>query len=76
MLDGDAEAISEMEMLNKGFSVKADVLKVGHHGSNSSTCANFLKVVSPKYAVGIDNSYGHPQKGTMDRLKNSGISVY
>jgi competence protein ComEC len=79
MFDGDAGAISEMEVINKGFNVKADVLKVGHHGSNTATCANFLKAVNPKYAVisvGVDNSYGHPQKGTMDRLKNSGIPVY
>lgn len=79
MFDGDAGAISEMEMINKGFNVKADVLKVGHHGSNTATCANFLNAVAPKYAVisvGNDNSYGHPQKGTMDRLKSNGITVF
>lgn len=79
MFDGDAEEISEKEMLSKGFDVKADVLKVGHHGSNSSTSAEFLKKVSPKYAVisvGKDNDYGHPHKQTMDRLKDSGITVY
>ena len=79
MFDGDAESISETEMLNKGFDVKADVLKVGHHGSNSSTSAEFLKKVSPKYAVisvGKDNDYGHPNKETMERLKDSGIVVY
>ena len=79
MFDGDAEALSEKEMLNKGFDVKADVLKVGHHGSSSSTSDEFLKKVNPKYAViscGVNNDYGHPHKETMDKLKNSGISVY
>jgi len=79
MFDGDAEAVSEMEMVKKGFDLKADVLKVGHHGSNSSTCANFLSAVNPKYAVisvGADNNYGHPSQSTMDRLKASNIQVY
>jgi competence protein ComEC len=79
MFSGDAETISETEMLKKGFDVKADVLKVGHHGSNSSTSDEFLKKVSPKYAVisvGKDNDYGHPHKETMKKLKDSGITVY
>lgn len=79
MFTGDAEALSEKEMINKGFDVKADVLKVGHHGSSSSTSDEFLKKVSPKYAVisvGKDNDYGHPHKETMAKLKNSGISLY
>lgn len=79
LFEGDAEALSEMEMVKKGYNLKADVLKIGHHGSNSSTCANFLAKVQPKYAVisvGKDNSYGHPQKKTMDRIKNSKILVY
>lgn len=79
MFTGDAEAISETEILNKGFDVKADVLKVGHHGSSSSTSDEFLKKVNPKYAVisaGKDNDYGHPHKETMKRLKDSGITVY
>jgi len=79
MFDGDAEQLSETEMLNKGFDVKADVLKVGHHGSSSSTSDEFLKKVNPKYAViscGVNNDYGHPHKETMERLKSSGIAVY
>jgi competence protein ComEC len=79
MFDGDAKQLSETEMLNKGFDVKADVLKVAHHGSSSSTSDEFLKKVNPKYAVisvGKDNDYGHPHKETMDRLKDSGITVY
>ena len=79
MFTGDAEAISESEMLKKGFDVKADVLKIGHHGSSSSTSNEFLKKVNPKYAVisvGKHNDYGHPHKETMKKLKDSGITVY
>lgn len=76
---GDAEDISEEEILSKQLNVKADVLKVGHHGSSSSTTQRFLNKVSPKYAVitvGVDNSYGHPHKSTIDRLKSKEIKVY
>lgn len=79
LFEGDAESISEMEMVKKGYDLKADVLKVGHHGSNSSTCAKFLSKVQPEYAVisvGKNNDYKHPQKGTMDRLKNSNVTIY
>lgn len=79
LLTGDAEDVSENEMLNKGYDVKADVLKLGHHGSSSSTSSKFLDKVSPKYAVisvGKDNDYGHPTKETMDKLKSKGIPVY
>jgi len=79
MFDGDAEDISEDEMLSKGIDVSADVLKVGHHGSNSSTSQAFLDKVNPKYAVisvGTGNSYGHPHKSTMEKLQAKGIKVY
>ncbi|WP_269205639.1 ComEC/Rec2 family competence protein [Clostridium botulinum] len=76
---GDAEAISETEMVNANADLQADVLKVGHHGSKTSTCQAFLDKVSPKYAViscGKDNKYKHPNKSTMDRLKTKGVKVY
>lgn len=79
LLTGDAEAISEMEMVKANANLKADVLKVGHHGSKSSTCANFLSSVNPKYAVisvGKGNDYGHPAQATMDRLKSANIQVF
>lgn len=79
MLDGDAESISESEMLAKGYNLKADVLKLGHHGSNSSTSTSFLKAVSPKYAiisVGKGNDYGHPTKATLTKLKQAKISTF
>ncbi|MCB2291014.1 MBL fold metallo-hydrolase [Clostridium sp. CS001] len=79
LFTGDAEDISEKEMLSKGYDLKSDVLKIGHHGSASSTTQGFLDVVNPKYAVvsvGKDNSYGHPVQSTMDRLKNKNITLY
>jgi len=79
LFTGDAEEVSEKEMLAKGYDLKADVLKIGHHGSYSSTSQEFLNKVSPKYAVvsvGVDNSYGHPNKESMDRLKAKDIPTY
>lgn len=79
LFTGDAENLSETEMLNAGYDLKADVLKVGHHGSTTSTSVSFLDAVSPKYAVisvGKDNSYNHPTKTTMDKLKERNIPVY
>lgn len=73
LLTGDAEAINETEMLKAGYNIDCDILKVGHHGSSSSSSVNFLKAVSPEYAViscGSDNSYGHPHTETMQALKN------
>ncbi|MHB9146795.1 MAG: ComEC/Rec2 family competence protein [Symbiobacteriia bacterium] len=79
LLTGDAQALSEAEMLASGRTLKADVLKVGHHGSVSSTTEAFLSAVAPKYAVisvGKDNDYGHPSRSMMQRLKARGIPVY
>lgn len=79
LLTGDAQEQSESEMLSKGYDLKADVLKVGHHGSNTSTSPAFLKTVSPKYAViscGKGNDYGHPHQVTIDKLNNAGVQVF
>lgn len=56
-----------------------DVLKVGHHGSSSSSCSSFLKQIKPEYAViscGIDNKYGHPTDAALDRLEKIGSAVF
>ena len=79
LLTGDAGAVSESEMIAKKLNLNADVLKIGHHGSETSTTQNFLNLVKPKYAVisvGKNNSYGHPNQLTMDKLKSSSIPVY
>ena len=79
MFTGDAEALSEKEVLSTKVDLKADVLKVGHHGSNSSTSREFLESVSPDSAIisyGEGNDYGHPHKETVDKLKEFGVDVY
>lgn len=76
---GDAEKLSEKEILDNNFDISADALKVGHHGSSSSTSKEFLNKVSPKIAViscGKDNQYGHPNKETLSTLKNKKIIIY
>jgi len=78
LLACDAEEILENEILAKGYDVKADVLKIGHHGSSSSTSLQFLKKVSPKYAVisvGQDNKYGHPHAETLEKLNSTGVQI-
>ncbi len=79
LLTGDAEKESEAEMLlSSAINTKADVLKVGHHGSNSSTSPAFLELTAPKYAVisvGANNDYHHPHKVTLDKLKKAGVQV-
>ncbi len=79
LLTGDAEKISEKEMLDSGQDLQADVLKVGHHGSSSSSHKNFLETVAPSYAViscGDDNDYGHPHKEVVKLLSDYGITTY
>ena len=79
LLTGDAEDVSEAEMLKSGQDLQATVLKVGHHGSTSSTTSAFLKAISPKYAVisvGVNNDYGHPTQVTLNKIANAGVQVY
>lgn len=73
---GDAEMISENEILT---DVTADIVKVGHHGSNTSSGQNFVDRVNAKYAiisVGSDNNYNHPNMNIVNRWENSGAKVY
>lgn len=77
---GDAESESEKEiLLQSKISPQAQLLKVGHHGSISSTGIDFLKAVNPKIAVisvGADNDYEHPHKETLSKLAAARIAVY
>lgn len=76
---GDAEEEAEADLLKSGADVEADVLKVGHHGSRSSSSQKFLKAVDPSYAViscGEDNSYGHPHAETLNNLRAMGVDVF
>ncbi len=80
IFSGDAEEKSEKEMIKKySGSLKSDVLKVGHHGSSTSSCDEYLDAVDPEYAViscGKDNSYGHPHDETLEALSRRGIKTY
>jgi beta-lactamase superfamily II metal-dependent hydrolase len=80
LFTGDAEALSESEIMAKGSDLlKADVLKIGHHGSISSTSQTFLNAVNPKFAVisvGKDNTYGHPNQETLNKLAAKGIKLF
>lgn len=73
LFTGDLEATQEMQLVNAGTDISADVLKVGHHGSATSSCQKFLEAVSPEYCViecdGV--SYNHPNPDVLTRLKNN-----
>ncbi len=76
---GDAESDSEEDVLQSGIDISADVYKVSHHGSSTSTTTEFLQTVSPQYCViscGSDNSYGHPHDETMEKLQAAGVEIY
>lgn len=76
---GDAEKKSETNMVNSGQDLSADVLKVGHHGGDTSTIDSFLNKVKPKYGVisaGAGNQYGHPHENVLNRLANHDVKVF
>ncbi len=79
LLMGDCEREDEEAILNSGYYVNSDLLKVSHHGSNDSTSYAFLYQVMPKYAVisvGADNLYGHPTEEVLSRLRDEGATVF
>ena len=79
LFTGDAERDAEQKVLNSGADLSATVLKVGHHGSDTSTTYPFLREVMPKYAVisvGANNSYEHPTDNTLSRLRDAGANIY
>ena len=79
MFTGDAEQAAEKKILNRGYELNSDILKVGHHGSNTSTTSSFLSAVSPSTAIikcGSGNTYGHPHEETLARLTNAGVDIY
>ena len=77
---GDAESVSEKVLLSmfKASDLDCDLLKVGHHASSSSTTEEFLRALTPTYAVVSvgKNSYGHPDQAVLDRLASFGTTVY
>lgn len=79
LFTGDAEYDGEHAVLDCGADLSATVLKVGHHGSDTSTCYPFLRAVMPQYAVisvGAGNSYGHPADDTLSKLRDAGVEVF
>ncbi|MEX1120176.1 MAG: MBL fold metallo-hydrolase, partial [Candidatus Paceibacterota bacterium] len=77
LLTGDSpKSIEEYLVSRDGNALGSDILKVGHHGSKTSSAEDFVKAVNPEYAIisaGKDNSYGHPHKEVVELLKSRGI---
>jgi competence protein ComEC len=79
LLMGDAEKLSEGEILKSGADVNANVIKIGHHGSSSSSSKKFIQAVNPKYAViscGEGNDYNHPHKETISLLNSLKVKTF
>jgi metallo beta-lactamase family protein len=76
---GDAEKSEENDIIATGIVLSADLYKVNHHGSSTSSSDNFLKAISPKYAViscGKANEYGHPHEAVLNKLEDIGAKIY
>ena len=76
MFMGDASTTTEKEILDKYNLLEIDVLKVGHHGSKTSSGKEFINEINPKYSiisVGKNNRYGHPNKEVLNNLEKSKI---
>ncbi len=79
LFTGDMETGAEEDLIQSGADLEATVLKVGHHGSDTSTGYQFLREVMPKYgviSVGEGNKYGHPSDEVLSRLRDAGTEVY
>lgn len=79
LFTGDVERAAESDILNSGQYLDSDVLKVGHHGSTTSSTPTFIEAVSPEYAVievGEGNSYGHPKAEVVNRLLSYDCTIY
>ena len=79
LLAGDAEDWSEYMMIDSGMNLKADVLKVAHHGSDTASTREFLQAVRPEAAVisvGAGNGYGHPARRVLERLEETGCGIF
>lgn len=79
IMTGDLETDEEEKILESGTNIDAEILKVGHHGSDTSSSEEFLDAISPDYALiscKIGNKYEHPIKSTMEKLEARNIVVY
>ncbi len=78
LFTGDAPSEIENDLINQSANLKADVLKVSHHGSRSATSEEFLQAVSPQIAIiscGKDNRFNHPHQEVLERLQNFSIQI-
>jgi len=78
LIGGDAEWDAEHDLVDAGLDLSADVLRVNHHGSNTSSTYIFLRAVMPTYAIissGVQNQYGHPMEETLSRLQDVGAII-
>ncbi len=76
---GDAESAAESQILNRGYELNSTILKVGHHGSKTSTTQAFLKAVKPEAAIimcGKTNAYGHPHQDILNKLSAANVEIY
>lgn len=79
LMTGDAETEIEEEVLRSGVQIDAEILKVGHHGSNTSSSDEFLDEIDPDYGLiscKVGNKYEHPTKNTMEKLQQREVEVY
>jgi len=81
LLTGDATQKTEKMILNQNTNrvLESDILKVGHHGSHTSTSKEFVEIVAPRYAFisdGKNNKYGHPHKETLETLSSLGVKIF
>ncbi len=79
LFTGDMERIAEQDLLDAGVELQSTVIKVGHHGSESSSSYAFLREVAPKYgviSVGTDNDYGHPNEDVLSRYRDADVKLY
>lgn len=79
LFTGDCERDEEQDILGTKPDLRATVLKVGHHGSDTSTSYPFLREIMPQFAViscGVGNSYGHPTEDALSRLRDADVKTY
>ena len=79
LFTGDIEKEAEDTILEENINIDADILKIAHHGSKTSTTDKFLSKVNPKIAligVGENNNFGHPSEDVITRLNNKHINIY
>ena len=79
LITGDLVKEIESEILREGIDVSSTVLKVGHHGSATSSSEEFLRAVNPKCSVicvGYGNNFGHPRAEVLERLKNLSTKIF